>query len=125
MGLQLVGSATTELAAHLAQAGHLHDIHCSTAEAVSNVLIQLSHESPATASKRQQWMASQYGVDQISDALIRWAKRPHRVSSQQTEDATLAMEYAKLQDELAIMRTTPTWRLLSAAHRALGSSRKR
>lgn len=124
-GLQIVGSTRTEIAHDLANAGHLHPIATNTPTAVANTLINLRHETAKSALSRQEWMDTQYGIDVISGCLAKWVKTPERIPEQPHEDAALAIEYAKLKDELATMRATPTWRFLSAAHRALGNSRKR
>ena len=121
MGLQLIGTPSTELATALEHAGHLVPVPVGDAEQLCQTLLSLqSPEDPARTLARQDWMADRYGMQRISRPLLDWAAAPMRCRSSDDPSAALAADHARIRDELHTMRETPTWRLLAAAQRALG-----
>jgi glycosyltransferase involved in cell wall biosynthesis len=120
MGLQIVASTSTELAVQLRDAGHMQSIPVGDSRALSQALCVLQPERRGLSDARRAWMQAQYSVESSSQALCRWVQDPKRVVCADTPSARIAADHARLRDELSSMRATPTWRLLSAAHRALG-----
>jgi hypothetical protein len=120
MGMQIIGSPSTELAQELHSAGHLHSIDVGDAPGLSQAILALEPEAPHQARVRQEWMTKTYSIDAISDALSEWIAAPRHLPAVRVPESVLAEEHARLRDELSTMRSTTTWRLLSAAHRALG-----
>jgi len=125
MGMQIIGSPSTELAQDLHSAGHLHSVDVGDAEDLCRAVLSMGPETPEQARARQLWMQARFGIDAISDPLSTWVEAPRRTPAQSAPESVLAKDHARLRDELNTMRSTPTWRLLSAAHRVLGPGQKK
>ena len=123
MGLQLIGTPSTELAQQLDQAGHLRSIAVGDVQALLQALMELQPESAEQAVTRRHWMQAQFDIEIISRPLMEWLRSPHRALTVADPSALLAVDHARLRDELSTMRATPTWRLIAAAHRALRGDR--
>ncbi len=121
-GLQVVSTTACELARDLAARGFLAPLPEATPAAVAATLEELAVGGcdGSTVARAQAELARVYDPDALVQPLLRWLEAPDRAPAGSALAGSAARELARVQAELAGVYATPTWRLLSWLHGALG-----
>jgi glycosyltransferase involved in cell wall biosynthesis len=120
-GMEVLSTTRCELAGELAARGCLWEIRASTPEAVAEALLQLYEQGSACqrVDLARAFLREATSPERCLQGLERWVEAPSRAPPGQEALRRLGTENARLHASLRATWESPTWRLLSRAHRTL------
>ncbi len=119
MGLEIIGSPSTELGTRLDEQGLLHS--CSNGEELKLSILEILKDRGLKAQQTQSWFNSQFAPKAVYAPLINWVNRPKKCPGISNASTALAREQRRARQELNAIHSSKTWRLANSAHKLLRS----